>query len=785
MTGRARVGVVVLGLALVAVGALGVTGVVRIPYLTPAAPADVEGDRPGELVGSDAGPGRDLVASGASANGKRKSEAEAALAAATEPSLPSEAKGTAIGKSGGTIRGRVVEGESKRPVAGARVELFMPEALLHYLRASPVGRYDRLAVDTDAEGRFVLLDVLAHTDYALRARRAKGPYATKPGLELAAREVLDVGDLVLGPAGSATGHVLGADGKGIADVHVAVTWKIENDFDAVMADPDTLPWVETDVRTDAEGAWKADGLEPGEKTIVFKAPSGAADVRSPVVVPLGGVLSGVDVTLGGSLPIAGRVEWADGKPIEGARVFAKTMKKMASFTVESGADGAFRLTGLAEGMYFVGAFVPGMSVQLLPGKKAGDENVRIVVPLAGALSGRVVSKSTGSPIHQYRMTPVFIGEADWMQKFVAQKIDRVLGGAGFQSPDGAFRFDRLKPGRYTLHVEAEGYPPTDSPPVDVVAGAEAKAAAVELADGHHIAGVVKDAAGAPIEGAHVAVESPDDANGFGDGSGVVVVGWEDRDGPADDARSDAHGAFVTPPLTPRAYKVIASAKGFVPRELEKVDVSGKSVEGVEIRLDRAGAFEVHVRDARGRDVPGVTLMLCDADGAIRYVQSGAQGRVVREDARPGRWAASELRQSIARMYDEAHSDEAHWDGAAFFERFCAQPDVQAFAVEVGARVERTIVVAARAHVEGRVRLGSMRLPYRWFFLRPEGSTDDDRDNWIGYAEDGAFSDDSVVVGRYAIFRPPAVGAADRRPVEVGALEVGEAGVKGVEIDLSK
>lgn len=771
-----RTGLLVLIAALVGVGLLGATGIVRIPYLSPTASARIDAEGPDDLSASEAAAARELAASGGNPRTARPLDASADAPA--DPVLPSEAKGSAIGRAGATIRGRVVESEGKRPVGGAVVELLMPEALFHYLRADPVGRFDRLTVQTDAEGRFSLRELLPAADYALRIRRAKGPYVTQRGIRLTARQVLDVGDVVLGLSGGLSGRVVGADGAGIADVAVAIAWEIENDFDAVMADPDTLPWVEAQVRTDAEGRWKAEGLEPGAKSVVARAPSGAADVKTPVAVVAGVVTPGADFTLGGARVIAGRAEWADGKPIAGARVFAKTMSKPASFTVESAADGSFRLVGLADGVYFVGAFIPGMSVQLVPGRKPGDEDVRIVVPLGGALTGKVASKSTGAAIGQFRVTPVFTDERDWMANFIAQKIDKVLGGAGFTSPDGAFRFARLKPGHYTLHVEAEGYPPTDSAPVEVVGGTEAIAPTVELPDGHRIAGFVRDATGAPIADAKIVIVSFEDLGVSPELERTYDLSAWIAERP-EETRTDEKGAFRTEPLTPRAYRLAAARKGFMSRLLDPVDASAKSVEGVEFRLDPSGSVAIRVRDPRGRPVVGASVMLVHAEGRIVRVGSGPSGLAEIADQRPGSWAAVDGSGAFEGL---EFAGGGAWDGTKVYERARAAPGAVEFRVEARGKTEVELRVSARTRIEGRVRLGAHKPAQRWFYVQRE---DGGIHEWVAFEEDGSFVIPSIAAGRYDVARPPDLGEPSQSWVESGSLVVPEDDVKGIEIDLSK
>ena len=108
-----RTGLLVLIAALVGVGLLGATGIVRIPYLSPTASARIDAEGPDDLSASEAAAARELAASGGNPRTARPLDASADAPA--DPVLPSEAKGSAIGRAGATIRGRVVESEAQAP----------------------------------------------------------------------------------------------------------------------------------------------------------------------------------------------------------------------------------------------------------------------------------------------------------------------------------------------------------------------------------------------------------------------------------------------------------------------------------------------------------------------------------------------------------------------------------------------------------------------------------------------------------------------------------------------
>src|SRR5207245_252360 len=174
--------------------------------------------------------------------------------------------------------------------------------------------------------------------------------------------------------------------------------------------------------------WSCPELEPGPKTVVVQTLSGLSDVVSPVECPVKSVRTGVDVAFSGTLAVAGKVVWSDGSPIAGARVFAGIQPKPAAHTVETDADGAFRIGSLGPGICVLGVFVPGLPVHVEIKPAAGDENVRVEFPLPGSLSGRVVAKATGKPVTQFRASAFCTDESlgTSMERWVTQKIEAVL-----------------------------------------------------------------------------------------------------------------------------------------------------------------------------------------------------------------------------------------------------------------------------------------------------------------------------------------------------------------------
>jgi hypothetical protein len=641
---RARLVVLVVLAVLAAVAALGAAGVVDLGFLGGGRTAPADAAPPEDVEGAERDAAR--LATRPGSRTKRPGEEDAA-GAPTAPEIPSEVAGTS--PTGASIRGRVVRSDAKIPVEGATVRLTKPDSLFHYLRASRAGRYDDLTARTDDKGRFTFRDVLPSEGYALLAREGTGAAVTRLGIAVVARQQKDVDDLVLGPAGGLGGRVVDGAGQPIPGVRVAVTWQVKNDFQVILADPDSLPWIEGEGKTDADGRWVVKALEPGDKTVVLKAPSGASDVLSPISVDAGEQRTDVDATLGGTLAIAGKVAWKGGAPIEGARVFAKSARKASAWSMDTGPDGAFRIGGLTAGKYMVGALVAGLPIEIRENVEPGEGTVLEFEPV-GSLSGTVVSKATRRTIPRFRVDARYQGELDYAAQYVTQQLVRILGAAPFERPDGAFRFERLRAGTYVLAVEADGYPKTvTEKEFEVKVGEETTGAVVELAEGHSASGVVLDAAGAVV-GARVYLVPDEDLKDSDAQSLAQRIRWGEFDEEDTTTRTDDQGKFDSGPLTPGVYAIVAVPEGRLPAMVKGVDVRTASKGDLALRVPRGGSIRVKVLDHRGRPAKAVRLAAVTAENSVIVQQESEEDGTA--DLKPvgeGRWVVARESAAVQRI----------------------------------------------------------------------------------------------------------------------------------------
>ncbi|HKE01665.1 MAG TPA: carboxypeptidase regulatory-like domain-containing protein [Planctomycetota bacterium] len=199
----------------------------------------------------------------------------------------------------------------------------------------------------------------------------------------------------------------------------------------------------------------------------FEAKAAAADGRAATATGRvdAGETASVALVLEERAAFAGRVEMRDGSPVSGARVVALADDRVAMARLDlaiftrnapsavSGADGTFRFAEALEPRSWVlvadaAGYAPAWSEPLRPGT-AGAGAVRLVVARAWSLEGRVVDAS-GAGIAGAKVTLAPAG--------------RPAELAAFATTDdaGAFRFERLGEGEWTVRARAQGMRPGET-----------------------------------------------------------------------------------------------------------------------------------------------------------------------------------------------------------------------------------------------------------------------------------------------------------------------------------
>jgi hypothetical protein len=287
-----------------------------------------------------------------------------------------------------------------------------------------------------------------------------------------------------------------------------------------------------------------------------------------------------------------------GQPAAGVTVAPHEAENVAP----SDAAGHFQLTGLADGSYALEAWRyldledPAAHVTA----HTGDENVRVVSPRPGALTGRVVMN--GQPVDYFGMT-------------LTDETTKRAELVPVQDHDGRFTKTKLGQRAFSVSVSGPGFEPKLIEHLHVKPGEELDLGDIAVTSGRVLRGRVVDRSGMAIADA-VVIARPDSA------IDVSVTLADDRDR-RPGARTDSAGRFELAGLPDdiSGYQIQASAAGSLapPRELSPDDLDHE----IELVLDASGSITGRLVDESGRPSHGATsVTLATTTAPVReYVAS--------------------------------------------------------------------------------------------------------------------------------------------------------------------
>ncbi|MDJ0523141.1 MAG: carboxypeptidase-like regulatory domain-containing protein [Planctomycetota bacterium] len=505
-----------------------------------------------------------------------------------------------------TVRGRVEE---------LRLEGVPAEVVLETRRFdADTSRYvwrlaARAAIEQDGtSGRFELAGVPPGL-YALRAVQGTLDTGTV-GVLLADVDVEDL-ELRMPSGARIAGSVLDAESKPLLGARVILTrWQGEDP--APLRAPDALQRV-----SDERGDFLFEGVAPGLWRVEAADLERASDVAF-VRVRDGEVRVVRDLMLGEGGELAGVVEDADGRPLDGVDVRVQRFDGDAPLqVVRSDHEGRFRARNLRPGIYrllvHVQTVAGGPWTEAVAEVESGrTTDVRFTAADDGALEGTL--RRRGKPVPGAVVDLVHTPEG-------AGPLRRYRTGT---DAEGRFAVAQLEAGRYEVRVQSGAWrseqdvwlEPGDRIELDL-----------EAYEGR-LRGTVVTAAGDPVPAALV-VARP-----------LTEEGAADPDaGFHAEVRADPSGAFVLRGLPVGSYSLAVSAPGHPPGLLEvaEADLPGADFP-VEVVLGRGGDIRLRVVDENDRGVTGALVWVEDTGGSAlhrtAYV-TGAAGRLVIEGVPAG------------------------------------------------------------------------------------------------------------------------------------------------------
>jgi protocatechuate 3,4-dioxygenase beta subunit len=481
--------------------------------------------------------------------------------------------------AGGTVRGRVLEKGSKKPVTDFRVG---PSGERRGAGMRMIGPTNLQPIRSD-DGSFELMNVpVGPTEIVAEAAGYVTATTTATVEEGKATEEITI---LLEPGTRVFGRVSSPEGTPLTGASVSL----------VSGEDDALPMIarrSATATTDANGEYTISGVAPGARSfrathesyplVTKDANVSGREQRLDLQFPRGTDVTGVVVREGGS-------------PVAGAQVAASTTQQGAGGkAATTDANGNFRIEGLTPGRYNFSVRSEGATETLRDVDIATSGPLRIELKAAGVVTGRVVG-----------LDPSEISNAT-----VNANTSSAYSSAPVRS-DGTYRIEGAPTGTVRVFASAgtfERRRTTTPKVVEVTAGSEAFVD-LEFTRGNRVTGRVTRG-GAPVDGANVSFQPKG-------GTPVPQVA---------SARSASDGSYSVEGLEDGAYTVFVMDGRTFSSHFTEYEVRG------------GGTFDIQMSSAsiRGRvvdrqtqeGIPGVSVAL-DVTDQARYrlppMQTDASG----------------------------------------------------------------------------------------------------------------------------------------------------------------
>jgi large repetitive protein len=519
--------------------------------------------------------------------------------------------------AGGTIRGRVVDKGTGRPITsfevgpsgerrGAGMVMMGPANLTRF--QSDDGSFE---LENIPEGS---LELLAQAPGYVSARM--------PGVEVKPGGVTDEVEIKLEPGTRITGRVLGPDGSPVSRARISKVAESSAEAFPVARSNET-------VASDGDGNYVMEGLPEGEVELRAIHQNFVTETKK---VKVAGREMQVDFRLGRGSEVQGVVVTDSGVPVADADVFARSAAaNSGGQSAKTDGNGTFRMSGLADGRYSFRASKVGMVTGTVEDVAVGTGiPVRIELGAGGTVAGRVLGLQAS--------------ESSVVQVVASNGPNRAQSGV---SPDGSFTIEGVAPGSTRIWAEGTALMArrTSAEKVVEVSSGSRVAVDLEFGPGQSVRGRVTRR-GAPVDGASISFTP------------------KDRSLPSGSSRSDRAGSFEVGGLQEGDYLV----RAFDPRTMGSWSgehrVGGSGALDIDMRGSRIAGRVIHSTTGEAIADANVTLEPSNPDqrGLSMPGRSDAAGNFVIDNIHPGdyrvRVARSGFGQEVRelRVSDSAVSD---------------------------------------------------------------------------------------------------------------------------------
>lgn len=540
---------------------------------------------------------------------------------------------------GAEIRGRVVNANGE-PIAGVEMSIGGNQVSNAYklteMGLDPNYLNDRAAT-TDDNGHYSMLGAKRGEVMTVFAEAAGFAKTQSDRFEIPSEGYATAPDIILHPGQTISGIAQYDDGANIEDGSVFLN-----------SDDPSLAWYMERGDVDEDGRFTLRDVPVGTYSLRLLHFSGDFPGTEPedpslsVVVKPGEDLSGIVLTAQrpttSPTSIFGTVLDAQGNPVEGARVTAKTMINFEEEDWEdTDEDGHFSvvtqgLSARVEARY-EGKMAFADDVQ------AGSD-IRLVLGEASSIAGVIVD-ATGAPCVRCSVILETIAgdESPSPMAGMFAAMGGMLGDRGGikTDVDGYFRFGDLTPGTYKAIASGQNAGHGESQQIELLPGEQKTGVRITLAPGASVTGRVRDSGGALVSGVSVALTQGGDNDFAGIMGNMMPMGMSG--GPR--AITNGDGEYTIDNVAPGVYSAVATHPKYskTSSELFELD-SGQQLNSMDIVLNNGGTVRgVLVTD--GEVKPHTMITMVGTQGVFT-VMTDSEGGFEVGQMPPGRYIAQHV-----------------------------------------------------------------------------------------------------------------------------------------------
>jgi hypothetical protein len=391
-----------------------------------------------------------------------------------------------------------------------------------------------------------------------------------------------------------------------------------------------------------DGSFRIGSLESGAHGLSASHPAHLDPEKIPLEIAPGQEIGGIEIVLRRGHSLSGRVVDCQGSGGSGARLYAFWDSRSGTKRIgpplvregRSGADGAFRIEGLAGGPSRLFASHSELGVGEVANLVEDAEGVVLVLEGPSGVRGTVVDAASGEPLRRFSVLA--------LRRRVPEEapLGFVPEERGFER--GEFSLLDLPAGTYDLAFRAPNLPETSLSGIEVRPATVVEPLAVRMGRGASILGKVIDAtAGSPVEKVALALLTPSG------GSPVTPFsGWL---APPRPIRSRADGSFELWGISPGEWRIEAKHESFLPFRTEPIALrEGERIEDFLVSLSQGGAVDGFAIREDGGPWAGARIganLVERLVGSHKSATANEAGYFLLEGLEPGRWgvAAGTLR----------------------------------------------------------------------------------------------------------------------------------------------